>query len=155
MTYRKFIQDNLIKKQKPDFNQISQQIRRSLRDLDTAKANLRIDLTWSYTISYHAMIRAGRALMFSKGYLPTMKNSHKTIVEFTRMILGDKYKDITSSFNRMRRRRHDFIYDSKNHITNKEASSSIEAAEKLINEIKSLINKDNPQKEFFELEVNW
>ena len=149
MTYRKFIQDNLIKKQKPDFNQISQQIRRSLRDLDTAKANLRIDLTWSYTISYHAMIRAGRALMFSKGYLPTMKNSHKTIVEFTRIILGDKYKDITSSFNRMRRRRHDFIYDSKNHITNKEASSSIEAAEKLINEIKSLISKDNPQKEFF------
>ena len=149
MTYRKFIQDNLIKKQKPDFNQISQQIRRSLRDLDTAKANLRIDLTWSYTISYHAMIRAGRALMFSKGYLPTMKNSHKTIVEFTRIILGDKYKDITSSFNRMRRRRHDFIYDSKNHITNKEASSSIEAAEELINEIKISISKDNPQKEFF------
>jgi uncharacterized protein (UPF0332 family) len=147
--YRKFIQDNLIKKQTPDFNQISQQIRRSLKDLDTAKANLSIDLTWSYTISYHAMIRVGRTLMFSKGYLPTTKNSHKTIVEFTRMILGDKYKDITSRFNRMRRRRHDFIYDSKNHITNKEASSSNEAAEKLINEIKSLISKENPQKELF------
>ena len=33
--------------------------------------------------------------MFSKGYLPTVKNSHKTIVEFTRMILGDQYEDIT------------------------------------------------------------
>lgn len=87
--------------------------------------------------------------MFSKGYLPTVKNSHKTIVEFTRMILGDQYQDITGKFNRMRRRRHDFIYDSKNHITNKEAISSIEVAEKLINEIKNLIDKDNPQQELF------
>lgn len=149
MIYNKFIQDNLIKKQKPDFKQISQQIRRSLQDLKTSKANLSIDLTWSYTISYHAMIRAGRALMFSKGYLPTVKNSHKTIVEFTRMILGNEYKDITGKFNRMRRRRHDFIYNSKNHITDKEVNSSIEAAEKLINEIKNLISKDNPQKELF------
>jgi uncharacterized protein (UPF0332 family) len=95
------------------------------------------------------MIRAGRALMFSKGYLPTVKNSHKTIVEFTKIILGDEYKDITGRFNRMRRRRHDFIYDSKNHINNRETSKSIEAAEKLINEIKDLIKRDNPQKELF------
>jgi len=87
--------------------------------------------------------------MFSKGYLPTVKNSHKTIVEFTRLILGDEYKDITGKFNRMRRRRHGFIYDSKNHITSNEAGSSIEAAEKLIDEIKSIITKDNPQKELF------
>jgi len=149
VTYKKFIQNNLIKKQKPDFEQISKQLHRSLQDLNTSKANLSIDLTWSYTISYHAMIRAGRALMFSKGYLPTVKNSHKTIVEFTRMILGDEYREITGRFNRMRRRRHDFIYDSKNHITDIEANSSIEAAEKLIKEIKNLINKDNPQKELF------
>ncbi len=149
MSYRKFIQNNLIKKQKPNFKQISKQLDRSLQDLNTSKANLSIDLTWSYTISYHAMIRAGRALMFSKGYLPTVKNTHKTIVEFTRMILGDEYKEITGRFNRMRRRRHDFIYDSKNHITDTEANRSIEAAEKLIKEIKNLINKDNPQKELF------
>lgn len=149
MTYRKFIQDNLIKKQTPDFNQISQQIRRSLKDLDTAKANLEIDLTWSYTIAYHAMIRAGRALMFSKGYLPTIKNSHKTIVEFTLLILGDEYKYITGKFNRMRRRRHDFIYDSENHITAKEAKTSIEVAKKLIGRIKNVIEKQNPQKDLF------
>jgi cobalamin biosynthesis Co2+ chelatase CbiK len=59
--------------------------------------------------------------------LPTTKNSNKTIVEFTRMIPGKEYKDITGKLNRMRRR-HDFIYDSKNHITSNEANSSIEAA---------------------------
>jgi len=149
MIYKKFLKDNLIKKQKPDFKQIKNQIERSIKDLNTAKANLSIDLTWSYTIAYHAMIRAGRALMFSGGYLPTVKNSHKTIVEFTILNLGEEYKNITTKFKRMRRRRHDFIYDSKNHITNREVKSSIEAAEKLIENIKFLIEKQNPQKELF------
>jgi len=95
------------------------------------------------------MIMAGRALIFSGGYLPTVKNSHKTIVEFTILNLSEEYKDITAKFKRMRRRRHDFIYYSKNHITNSEAKSSIEAAEKLIEKIKSLIEMQNPQKELF------
>ncbi len=149
MIYEKFLKGNLVKKQKPDFKQISHQLARSTKDLNTAKANLEIDLTWSYTIAYHAMIRAGRALIFSEGYLPTIKNSHKTIVEFTLLILGDEYKYITGKFNRMRRRRHDFIYDSKNHITVKEAKTSIEAAEKLIGRIKNVIEKQNPQKDLF------
>lgn len=88
MNYEKFLKDNLIKKQKPDFKQIQLQLRRSLKDLRTAEANLNIDLTWAMAISYHEIIRAGRALMYSKGFLPTTRKSHKTIVEFTRLVLG-------------------------------------------------------------------
>jgi len=149
MSYEKFLRDKLVKKQKPDFEQISHQLQRSLKDLKTAEANLEIDLTWSYTIAYHSMIRSGRALMFSKGYLPTAKNSHKTIVEFIKLMLGDEFHSLISRFNRMRRRRHDFIYDSKNHITSHEARSSLEAAKKLINEIIALVKQDNPQKDLF------
>ena len=65
--------------------------------------NLKIDLTWSSAIAYHAMIRAGRALMYSKGYLPTAKHSHKTIVEFTRLTLGDEYHSLVGKFNRFAR----------------------------------------------------
>jgi len=149
MSYEQFLRNKLIKKQRPDFKQISHQLQRALKDLETAEANLEIDLTWSYTIAYHSMIRGSRALMFSKGYLPTAKNSHKTIVEFTKLILGDEYHSLISRFNRMRRRRHDFIYDSNNHITSQEARSSLAAAQKLINKIITLIRQDNPQKELF------
>ncbi len=93
MNYEKFLRNKLIKKQRPDFKQISHQLQRALKDLETAEANLEIDLTWSYTIAYHSMIRGSRALMFSKGYLPTAKNSHKTIVEFTKLILVSHHKD--------------------------------------------------------------
>ena len=149
MSYEKFLRDKLIKKQRPDFKQISHQLQRALKDLKAAEANLEIDLTWAYTIAYHSMIRSSRALMFSRGYLPTAKNSHKTIVEFTKLILGDEYHSLISRFNRMRRRRHDFIYDSNNHITSQEARSSLAAAQKLINKIIALIRQDNPQKELF------
>ena len=49
----------------------------------------------------------------------------------------------------MRRMRHDFIYDSKNHVTNNEAKSRIEVAKKLINKIRDFIKEQNPQKKLF------
>ena len=149
MTYEIFLRSNLIKRQKPDFKQISHQLQRALKDLKTAEANLKIDLTWSSTIAYHAMIRAGRALMYSKGYLPTTKRSHKTIVEITKLILSHEYDTLVSRFNRLRRKRHDFIYDSKNHITYSEAKSSLDTATKLINKIVDLVKQENPEKNLF------
>lgn len=149
MNYERFLKDNLIKRQEPDFKQIAYQLRRALKDLITAEANLKIDLTWSLAIAYHAMIRAGRALMYSKGFLPTTRKSHKTIVEFTKLILGRDYDALVSRFNRLRRKRHDFIYDSKNHITHSEALSSLETAKKLIDKIIDLVKQNNPAKGLF------
>ncbi len=149
MNYGRFLKDNLIKRQKPDFKQISIQLQRSLKDLKTAEANLKIDSTWSFAIAYHSMIRASRALMYSRGYLPTAKRSHKTIVEFTKLVLGEEYHTLVVRFNRMRRQRHNFIYDSKNHITSQEVKSSLKIAKKLIDEIIALVKKENPQKDLF------
>ncbi len=150
MTFDRLIKENLVKKQTPDFNQIVGQLKRALKDLKTAKSVLEEDPTWTFTISYHAMLRAGRALMFSKGYLPTESQSHKTIVEFTRDILGSDFANVVSRFDRMRRQRHNFIYDSQNHITISEAKAAIETAEKLVEKIIGLVKKENPQKELFD-----
>jgi len=73
MPYEKFLKDNLIKKEEPDFKQIAYQLKRARKDLKTAEANLPIDLTWAFAIAYHAMMRASKALMYSKGYLPTAR----------------------------------------------------------------------------------
>ena len=149
MIYEKFLKDNLIKKEKPDFKQIACQLKRSQKDLKTAEANLPIDLTWAFAIAYHAMMRASKALIYSRGYLPTARKSHKTIVELTKLILGNDYDKLMAHFSRMRRRRHDFIYDSKNHITPHEAKTSIVTAKKLIDEIIILVRKENPEKDLF------
>lgn len=149
VNYEKFLKDRLIKKQRPDFKQIAHQLQRSLRDLKTAEANLAIDVTWSFAIAYHSMIRAGRALMYSKGYLPTGQHSHKTVVEFTRLTVGEEFHSVVDRFNRMRRRRHDFIYDSANHITYHEAKLSLDTAKKLIDEIMALVRQENRKGDLF------
>jgi len=149
MSYEKFLKDKLIKKQSPDFKQIEYQLKRAQKDLKTAESNLSIDLTWAFAIAYHAMMRASKALMYSKGYLPTAKKSHKTIVEFTKLIIGKEYENLINRFNRMRRQRHDFIYDSKNHITFHEAKLSTETAKKLIEEIITLVKKESPERDLF------
>jgi hypothetical protein len=87
--------------------------------------------------------------MYSKGYLPTTKRSHKTIVEITKLILSHEYDTLVSRFNRLRRKRHDFIYDSKNHITYSEAKSSLDTARKLIGKIADLVKQENPEKNLF------
>lgn len=139
MNYEKLLEDHFIKKQNPDLEQIKTQLKRARKDLLTADAVVPIDQTWSFAIAYHAMIRAGRALMFSHGYLPTTKSSHKTIMEFMRLSLGDEYQDLLLRFNRMRRKRHDFIYDSQNHITESEVRSALRTAKELIEKVAALV----------------
>ncbi len=119
--------------------QIGHQLKRAVQDLETAEVNLKIDTTWALTIAYHAMIRACRALMYSKGYLPTTNQTHKTIIEFTKIASGDQYHDLLAKLNRLRRRRHNFIYDSENHVNLQEALSALETAQKLIVQIKAMI----------------
>ena len=149
MSYEGFLRENLVKKEKPDFKQIAVQLARTEKDIDTAAITLKVDTTWAVTIAYHAMIRAGRAMMYSMGYLPTAKFTHKTIVEFTKIALGPDYETLVSKFNRLRKRRHDFIYESKNHVTSEEAKAAIETAKEMVREIKRLIKENNPQKGLF------
>ncbi len=90
-------------------------------------------------------------MMYAKGFLPTTKNTHKTIVDFTGVILGQKYDTLISKFNRLRKQRHNFIYESENGVTLEEANSAIETAKELLKEIKNVVNKLNPQGKMFRI----
>lgn len=129
--------------------QIISNINRARKDLITAKANIEIDEEWTYTISYHAMLRAGRALMFSMGYRPKGKNQHKTVVDFCAEVLGEEFRNLTERFNRMRIKRHDFIYEPERPISRTEATKSLESAERFVREIMDKIQRASPQKMLF------
>ena len=128
--------------------QITSNLNRAQRDLRTAKANLKIDEEWAYTIAYHAMIRAGRALMFACGYRPRGKDQHKTVVEFCAGVLGKDFQDLTARFNRMRAKRHDFIYEPERPIPKTEAIQSLESAERFVREITAKIESLGAQPPF-------
>ena len=77
--------------------------------------------------------------MFTSGYRPRGKDQHKTVVEFCAEILGKDFQDLTGRFNRMRAKRHDFIYEPERPIPKTEATQSLESAERFVREITARI----------------
>jgi uncharacterized protein (UPF0332 family) len=88
------------------------------RDIKTAKIVLQTDCNWAYTIAYNAVLQAGRALMFSKGYRPDGANQHISVVKFAELYL-DKHDAVI--FDRIRRKRNSSVYDSSGTIPENEA----------------------------------
>ena len=146
MQFEELEEKGLIQKIKINFKQIYSFLLRSKKDLQTSKANLAIDEEWSYAIAYHAMLRAGRALMMSFGYRPRGRDQHATVVRFTTVVFGDKFKDLIRNFDRMRRKRHDFIYEPDRPIPRQEAEQSIKDAEALVKQIWLFVKEKDPQK---------
>ena len=133
--------------EKARFNerQVTANLGRACRDLDTARKVLDVDEEWAYTISYHAMLRAGRALMFSMGWRPKGREQHKTVVEFCTDVLGAEFKSLTDRFDRMRRKRNDFIYEPQRPIPRTEAEQSLGSAKMFVGQIKEKIAALMPQ----------
>ena len=143
--FSSYLQKNLIKPQPANFHQIQKQLSRAARDLKTAKKILKEDAEWAASIAYHAMLRAGRSLLFAYGYLPQGGGQHKTIVELTGKILGQDYSDIVHQFNRFRKKRNLFVYDSEDAGNIYEAEKAIETAALLLGKVKEQIAQQNPQ----------
>ena len=133
MPFEAYLKKGLLKTQHVNFKQIEKQIIRAEKDIRTA------------TITYHAMLRVGRALLFSKGYLPSDGGQHKTVVELTHELLGKDYSLLVGKFEKMRRRRNVFFYESDPFGTETEAENALETASELIRIIEGLIQKQNPQ----------
>jgi len=136
----------LIRETKVNFKQIYDFLLRSKQDLQTSKSNLSIDEAWSYAIAYHAMLRAGRSLMMSFGYRPLGKDQHATVVRFTSIVFGNEFKDLIHKFDRMRRKRHNFIYEPNRPIPRQEAEQAIIDAKELLKQIRFVVKNKDPQK---------
>lgn len=148
MPFESYLKKGLLKRQSVNFRQIEKQVMRAKKDLETARLVLSKDPEWGATIAYQAMLRAGRALIFSKGYLPADGAQHRTVVELTHLLLGKGYSTLVDKFEKMRRNRNQFFYESDPFGTLTEAGTSLKAASQLILIIQKLIRKDNPQLHF-------
>jgi uncharacterized protein (UPF0332 family) len=121
----------LIERVEPNLGNVKQALERAQRDLKTARATLDIDEEWAYAIAYHAMLRAGRALMVFLEYRPKGRDQHKTVGEFCSRVLGEEYRALINKFHRMRQKRHKFVYEVESRISRTEAKDSIESAKRL------------------------
>ena len=111
------------------------------RDLKTAKNVFEDkDYDWCLSIAYNAMLQAGRALMFSKGYRPKGKYKHVAVVEFVKSRFGREFSDITLFiFNKTRKKRHMAVYEQVNIVSEEEAKNAINWAERFVKRVDEIL----------------
>ena len=105
---------------------------RAERDLATARLLQDKDEEWSFAAAYQAMARSGRALLLSEGYRPKgsrSRDTHKTVVTASGIILGEKYKSLINKFDRMRRKYQNFMVEAGSMVSRYEAGEAIRDAE--------------------------
>lgn len=136
-----------IRKQKAGFVQIEALLKEAVLDLEEAKKIAHLAERATYLLAYNAMLKAGRALMLLKGYVPDDGAQHKTVVEMTSVILGDLYRELTEKFETMRRKRNEMTYESGTLLSMSEAQKAFSDAIALVKKIFTEAKAQNPQLE--------
>ena len=143
----KLEREGKITKQKVGIVQIEELLKQSILDLQEAKKTLHVADRATYLLAYMAMLKAGRALLFLRGYRPSDGAQHKTVVEMTSAILGDKYNSITAHFETMRRKRNEMTYGAGVLLSGSEAEEAFSDAISLVRNILRAAKAQNPQLE--------
>jgi len=144
---KKLEKSGKIRKQKAGFVQIEALLKEAILDLEEAKRIVNIAERATYLLAYNAMLKAGRALMLFQGYVPDDGAQHKTVVDMTSAILGDKYKNLTEQFESMRRKRNEMTYETGGLLSRSEAHKAFSDAISLVKKILTEIKSKNPQLE--------
>ncbi|MBU4376618.1 MAG: hypothetical protein KKD29_03975 [Candidatus Omnitrophica bacterium] len=137
-----------IRKQKAGIVQIEALLKEAALDMKEAKKVSHLAERATYLLAYMAMLKAGRALLLLKGYVPDDGAQHKTVVDMTSAILGHKYKTISNHFEMMRRKRNEMTYEAGALLTRSEALKAFDDAVILIQKILEEAKLQNPQMEF-------
>ena len=153
MTSKVFLEEyaakKLIKPEKIGLDQVVKVIRSAEKDLWVSERLLSIDEGHAYETAYAAMLHAGRAFVFVKGFRPTTHFQHKTVVGFASHFLGDKHKALLEKFDYMRKKRNNFIYEPwKVNISLTDAKGALASAREFVNIVKEEIKRGLPQKHF-------
>jgi len=141
MNLSDLLKKDLVEKFESDKEQIRNEMDGANENLASAKNMLGIrEWEWSHAAAYNAMLHAGRALMFSKGYRPKGHDHHVAVVDFIEAVFSAKIpKAVQDSFDRGRKLRHEFMYDKVGVITPEQARNLVEKAETLVNKTKELL----------------
>jgi uncharacterized protein (UPF0332 family) len=127
------------------FTQVEALLREAILDLEEAKKTFKIAERATYLMAYNAMLKAGRALLLLNGWVPEDGAQHRTVVEMTGALLGEKYSHIVNKFESMRRKRNDMTYEAGVLISNKEKEQAFEDAIALFKGCLETAKKKNPQ----------
>ena len=144
---RKLEREGKVRKQTASLVQVEALLKESIKDLDEAKKIAHIATRATYLLAYNAMLKAGRALLFFKGYIPADGGQHKTVVEMTSAILGENFRDLCDQFESMRRKRNELTYEAGLLLSDTDSQKAFADARQIVKGVLEEVKSNNPQLE--------
>lgn len=149
MDYSDLVKENKLKKE-PDigFDQIERLLKRSRKDLVTARQLIEKDEGLAAAAIYDAMFHAANALIRMQGYRPGTVRQHIGVIEAVKRTLSKNAKNLIIKFDSMRVTRNKFEYQAIFDMSTAQLNKSLQDAEELAKMIAAYIFAKNPQKHF-------
>lgn len=119
------------------------------QDIDCAFKNKETSKNWSFVILYQAAIKIIKGLLISEGLRAKGESQHITFLQTGEELIGRNFKDLFEFLDKMRRKRHRFIYDADETITDVDLEKGFRETKHLLGLVKDYIRKKNPQRKLF------
>ncbi len=135
MNYNALKEMGIVEERTAEIAEVIALVTRAERDLSTSRLLSDKDEEWAFAAAYQAMARSARALILSEGFRPKgsrSRDTHKTVVTASGIILGDQYKSMINKFDRMRRKYQNFMEEAGRIISRYEAGQAIKDAEEFL-----------------------
>ncbi len=135
MNYNELKEMGIVEERTAEIAEVIAFVTRAERDLATSKLLQDKDEEWAFAAAYQAMARSARALILSEGFRPKgvrSRDSHKTVVTASGIILGEQHKSMINKFDRMRRKYQNFMEEAGRVISRYEAGQAIKDAEEFL-----------------------
>ncbi|MFQ6080829.1 MAG: HEPN domain-containing protein [Candidatus Bathyarchaeia archaeon] len=141
MSLEELLRDRIIQRIKPNEKTAKRNLKIASRDLSAAKHLLAEEnYDWALSIAYNAMLQAGRALMFLKGFRPSAQFGHIAVVRYIRVAFREQLTErMVDVFDQMRRKRHRAVYEAVDVVSRNEAQNAIKWAEEFVNKVKEVV----------------
>jgi len=141
MSLEELLRSRVIRGMKPNRKLALISLRHARSDIETAKTLIEHKkYDWSLAISYNAMLVAGRALMFSKGYRPSTTEGHIAVVKLLQATSDIEASErMSMAMNGMRKKRHRVVYEETDIVSEEEARQAIRWGEEFLGRVTEAI----------------
>ncbi len=148
MNYSELKEMGIVEERTAEIAEVIALVTRAERDLKTSRLLADKDEEWAFAAAYQAMARSARALILSEGFRPKgsrSRDTHKTVVTASGVLLGDQHKSMINKFDRMRRKYQNFMEEAGKIISRYEAVQAIKDAEDFLSIVNGKIREKYSQ----------
>ncbi len=140
MDFADWLKDGTLRRSNPSRAQVTDLLASANSDIDAAQELAGLGrLGIARDTAYEAMLKSGLALMLSQGYRPETGSHHVTVVRYAERVLGPESGDLIASFDRLRRTRHQRLYQGKEKATRSEVEQAVEIARRFAKVVKEAV----------------